>query len=624
METDDLTRRKRELFEQLFPNCLTETIVDGETRYAIDIPALEAELSTVTADASSERFQFTWPGKSEAKILANSPIRMCLRPCPEESVDFDNTKNIYIKGDNLDVLKLLRETYYRKVKLIYIDPPYNTGSDAFVYGDDYHIKLEEYSDISGDYSKEGYKLYQNLSSNGRIHSDWLNMMYPRLKLSRDFLKDDGVIFISIDDNEQSNLKKLCDEIFGEQNFVGNVIWEKKYSPANDSKWLSDNHDFILIYAKNKSLWHPRLLPRSEEMNSRYSNRDNDPRGPWKSSDMTVKSYSENYDYPITVPSGRIVRPAPGRCWNTYKENYEKMVKDNRIWFGEDGNNTPSVKKFLSEVKDGLVPLTIWKYEDVGHSQEGRQELKKLFGEKGVFDSPKPLRLMKRILHIANLNDDDIVMDFFSGSASTAHSVLEYNLEHDSAISYIMVQIPEKCDESSEAFKENYKTICDLGMARIRLAGTELKSSSIQKTIEMKQRSLDNGFRTFKLDTTNMKDVYYSPKETTQKKLDDIVDTIKSDRNSQDLLIQAMLECSIPLSASIEEKIIDNNKVFIVNNGELVSCFDQNVSESVVTFIAKKAVTYAVLSDRSVDCDSTATNFEQIFKTYNPTVNRRVF
>ena len=366
----------------LFPNAVTETITGYDengkaiVERAIDKDVLMQEISCTVVEGKEERYQFTWPDKKKSVLLANAPINKTLRPCREESVGRDGTpggfdsENLYIEGDNLEVLKLLQETYLGKIKMIYIDPPYNTGND-FLYEDDFVQSTDEYLASSGQYDEEGKRLVTNTESNGRFHTDWLNMIYPRLKLAKDLLTEDGVIFISIDDNEVANLRKAADDIFGAENFVSSIIWEKKYAPANDAKWLSDNHDYILLYAKNKILWHPQLLPRSEEMNSRYTNRDNDPRGVWKAADMTVKSYSSAYDYPITTPSGRVVRPAAGRCWNTSKNNFEKMVADNRIWFGERGDNVPSVKKFLTEVQDGMVPLTIWKYSDVGHNQEGR-------------------------------------------------------------------------------------------------------------------------------------------------------------------------------------------------------------------------------------------------------------
>lgn len=613
-KVDDNIRR----IGALFPNCVTERKnADGEIEYAIDFDMLRQELSTVVVEGNEERYQFTWPDKKKTILAANAPISDTLRPCREESVDFDNTENLYIEGDNLAVLKLLQETYLGKIKMIYIDPPYNTGSD-FVYEDDFAESVEDYIAHSGQLDAEGNKLVANTESNGRFHTDWLNMIYSRLKLAKDLLTEDGVIFISIDDNEVENLRKAADEIFGADNFVSSIIWEKKYAPANDAKWLSDNHDYILLYAKSKQLWHPQLLPRSEEMNSRYTNRDNDPRGVWKAADMTVKSYSSAYDYPITTPSGKVVKPAAGRCWNTSKENFEKLVADNRIWFGENGDNVPAVKKFLTEVQDGMVPMTIWKYSEVGHNQEGRQEVKKLFDGKGYFDGPKPVRLLSRILQIANLQKDSIVLDFFSGSASTAQAVMQLNAEDGGNRKFIMVQLPEEISPKSEAYRDGYRTICDIGIERIRRAGAKIKEEG-----GMLSDSLDVGFRVLKLDSSNMKDVYYNPDEYEITMFDSLTDNIKEDRTPEDLLFQVMLDLGVLLSSKIEETTIAGKRVFNVADGFLIACFDNEVTEDTITAIAKQKPYYFVMRDSSMASDSVATNFEQIFATYSPDTVRKV-
>jgi adenine-specific DNA-methyltransferase len=389
--------------------------------------------------------------------------------------------------------------------MIYIDPPYNTGND-FIYEDDFSEDTETFLKRSNQRDEEGNRLVANSETNGRFHSDWLTMMYPRLKLAKNFLRDDGVIFLSIDDNEAHNLRKICDEIFGENNFVANVIWEKKFSPQNDAKWLSDNHDHILIFAKNKELWRPFKLNRTDENNSRFSNPDNDPRGSWASSDMTVKTYNANYDYPIMTPVGIEVSPTRGRCWAMPKQKFAELVADNRVWFGANGSNVPRFKTFLSELTDGIVPVTIWKHSEVGHNQEARQENKKLFGDYAYFDSPKPTRLIKHIAVIAT-QKDDIVLDFFSGSGTTAHSVMLLNAEDSGNRKFIMVQLPEPCDDKSEAFKAGYKTIADIGKERIRRAGKKIKEEN-----QITAKNLDTGFRVFKVDTSNMRDVYYTPDE----------------------------------------------------------------------------------------------------------------
>ena len=621
----------------LFPNAVTETINEnGEVVRAIDKDVLMQEISTTVVEGKDERYQFTWPDKKKAVLAANSPIAKTLRPCRAESVDFDNTENLYIEGDNLDVLKLLQETYLGKVKMIYIDPPYNTGND-FVYNDDFAENTEDYLDRSGQFDEEGNRLVLNTESNGRFHTDWLNMIYPRLRLAKDLLTDDGVIFISIDDNEVENLRKAADDVFGTANFVSTIIWEKKYAPANDAKWLSDNHDYVLLYAKNKMLWHPQLLPRSAEMNSRYTNRDNDPRGAWKSSDLSVKTYSAAYDYPITTPSGRIVTPPSGACWRVSKEKFQEMVNDNRIWFGEDGNNTPSIKRFLSEVKDGITPTTLWKYDEVGHNQEGRQEVKKIFDDKGYFDGPKPVRLINRMLKIANLEKDSIILDFFSGSATTAHAVMQLNAEDGGNRKFIMVQLPEETDEKSEAYKAGYKNICEIGKERIRRAGQKILAEAQKETVDMatygetfevdkiadKYKNLDTGFRVLKLDSTNMKDVYYNPDELTIETLMGTVDNIKEDRTPEDLLFQVMLDLGVLLSSKIEQTVIGGKTVYNVADGFLIACFDENVTEETITAIAKMKPYYFVMRDNSMTSDSVAANFDQIFEAYSKDTVRKV-
>lgn len=610
MQTADGTKQNIERIAQLFPNCVTEVMKDGKETLAIDFDRLRQELSDHVVEGNDERYQFTWPDKRKAQLAANAPISATLRPCREESVDFDTTGNLYIEGDNLDVLKCLKETYSGKIKMIYIDPPYNTGND-FVYNDDFAESASEYLANSGQYDDQGNRLVTNTESNGRYHTDWLNMIYPRLKVARDLLTDDGVIFISIDENEVSNLKRIGAEVFGENNFVGAVIWERAFSPKNDAKYLSDSHDYILIFAKNINMFAIGKLPRTEEMNARYKNPDNDPRGPWSSGDLTAKTYSAAYDYPITTPSGKIISPTNGRSWVTSKDNMLKLIKDNRIWFGENGDNTPRYKRFLSEMNDGVVATTIWKYEDVGHSQEGRQELKKLFNDKGYFDGPKPIRLLSRVFQIANLSKNDIILDFFSGSASTAHALIKLNAEDGGNRKFIMVQLPEQTDAKSEAYKAGYKNICEIGKERIRRAGKKIKAENPNAT------ALDTGFRVLKLADSNMLDVYYSPAEVVQQDLFAQADNIKSDRTPEDLLFQVMLELGVLLDSKIEVQQVAGKQIYNVADGFLIACFDKGVTDEVITAIAKQHPQYAVLRDSSYADDSTATNFEQLFKTYSP-------
>lgn len=597
---------------QLFPDCVTETVDErsGQPKHLIDFEKLKQNLSDSVMSERAERYQFTWPDKSKAILLANSPINATLRPCREDSVDFDNTQNLYIEGDNLDVLKCLKETYLHKVKMIYIDPPYNTGND-FVYEDDFAQSSEEYLANSGQFDEQGNRMFTNAESNGRFHTDWLNMIYPRLKVARDLLTDDGVIFISIDDNEVENLRKVCDEVFGEQNFIATLIWERAFAPKNDAKFISSSHDYIVMCAKRIENFKIGRLERTQEANARYSNPDNDPRGVWTSGDMLVKTYNKSCDYPITTPSGKIVNPVPGRCWRFSEESFLEKVKDNRIWFGPEGNGVPRVKRFLSELKfEGMAPTSILFHKEVGHSQEGSKEVTTLFGDKGVFDGPKPVRLLQRLLTLANLDDNSIILDFFSGSASTAHAVMKMNVEKNKHCSFVMVQLPEHISEKKK--EQGYETVCEIGKERIRRAGKKIKEESPLTT-----QDLDTGFRVLKLDSTNMQDIYYSPKDISQADLFSQVDNVKPDRTGEDLLFQVMLELGATLDSKIETTTVAGKTIYNVAEGYLVACFDPNVTDDVVKSIAQMQPAYAVLRDTSMKDDSTATNFEQIFKTYSP-------
>lgn len=605
---------------ELFPNCLTECLDEnGKPETCIDFDMLRQELSSVVVEGNEERYQFTWPDKKKSILLANAPVSETLRPCREESVDFDTTQNLYIEGDNLGVLKLLQETYLGKIKVIYIDPPYNTGND-FVYEDDFSENFDDYLLTSGQFDEEGNRLVQNTESNGRFHTDWLNMIYPRVKLAKDLLSDNGVIFISVDDNEQENLKKICDEIFGESNFIAQIVWERAFSPVNLKKHFSESHDYIICYAKCIENAICNGLPRNDEANNRYSNPDNDPRGPWTSGDLSVGPRIDSKVYEITTPSGRIVLPPSGYCWRLDKSTFEQYKNDNRIWFGEDGSNVPRIKRFLSEVKQGITPMTIWKYTEVGHSQDASQKLKKLFGGKSYFDYPKPVDLIKRCLELYSLKED-YILDFFSGSATTAHAVMQLNAESDGHRKYIMVQLPEETDEKSEAYKAGYKNICEIGKERIRRAGTKIKEESPLTT-----QDLDIGFRVLKLDSSNMKNVYYNPAEYTPTIFSSLTDNIKEDRTPEDLLFQVMLDLGIELSASIREEKICGKEVFYVAeelNNFLIACFDEDVTDEVITEIAKKKPYYFVTRDHSMASDSVATNFDQIFATYSPATVRKV-
>lgn len=624
MHSLDGVARNIELIGNLFPGAVTEVMRDGKVERAIDFDVLRQELSDCIVEGREERYQFTWPDKKKAMLAANAPITATLRPVVADSVGRDGTpggfdsENLYIEGDNLEVLKLLQETYLGKVKMIYIDPPYNTGND-FVYEDDFAQSTGEYMENSGQYDEAGNRMVTNTESNGRFHTDWLNMIYPRLRLAKDLLTEDGVIFISIDDNEQENLKKCCDEVFGEQNYIGTVIWERAFAPKNDAKYFSASHDYILVYAKLIDSFQIGKLPRTEEANARYKNPDNDPRGPWAADNMTVKTYSAAYDYPITTPNGTVIRPTNGRCWFTSKERMDKLIKDGRVWFGEDGGNTPRIKRYLADVQQGMTPITIWKYDEVGHNQEGRQEVKNLFDGHGFFDGPKPQRLLYRILQIANTDKESVILDFFSGSATTAHAVMQLNAEDSGHRKFIMVQLPELCDEKSEAYKAGYKNICEIGKERIRRAGRKIK----EDTGLTAPADLDIGFRCLRLDESNMQQVYYTPDAVTQQDLFSMVDNVKPDRTPEDLLFQVMLDLGVLLSSPIEVKEIDGKKVFNVADGFLLACFDHDVTDETVKAIAQMKPYYAVFRDSSMASDSVATNFDQIFETYSPDTVRKV-
>ena len=611
MESPDMTAQNIDRIAALFPNCVTEA-ADGHggIKRAINFELLKQMLSPDVVDGD-ERYEFTWVGKKAAIVEANKPIRKTLRPCVEESKNWDTTENLYIEGDNLEVLKLLQESYLGKVKMIYIDPPYNTGND-FIYADDFMRSQEEENEQMGMYDEDDNRLFKNTDTNGRFHSDWCSMIYSRLMLARNLLTDDGVIFISIDDNEQENLKKCCDEVFGGQNFVAQLVWERAYAPKNDARFISNSHDYVLMYARNLANFVIGRLPRTEEANARYQNPDNDPRGVWKPSDLSVKTYNAACDYPITTPSGRVIEPPAGRCWRLSKNAFLERLQDNRIYFGADGNSVPCMKRFLTELKyDGMAPTSIMFYKEVGHSQEGAKEVTKLL-DAGAFDGPKPVRLLTRLLTLANLKDDSIVLDFFSGSATTAHAVMQMNADKGSHIKYAMVQLPEMCDEEGTAYKAGFSTICEIGKERIRRAGDKIKSESPMTT-----QDLDIGFRVLKLDDTNMKDVYYAPDDYDQNMLAGLESNIKDDRTDLDLLFGCLIDWGLPLSLPYKSEQIDGCTVHTYNNGDLIACFDAIIPESVVKEIAKRKPLRAVFRDSGFASSPEKINVFEIFKLYMP-------
>lgn len=623
MQTPNRADENFKKLAELFPNAVTETVDEnGVVVRAIDKDVLMQEINTTVVDGKDERYQFTWPDKKKSVLLANAPIAKTLRPCPAESIGKDGTpggfdsENLYIEGDNLEVLKLLQETYLGKIKMIYIDPPYNTGND-FVYEDDFAQSTEEYLANSGQYDEEGNRLVKNMDTNGRFHTDWLNMIYPRLKLAKDLLSDDGVIFISIDDNEQENLRKICDEVFGEQNFVAQFIWQRRTSP-DMRKRISNAHDYIVTYCKNAEMITDAInkVRLSEKDALNYANPDNDPRGPWTSSDFTAQGFRPNQMYEIITPGGAKYTPPEGKCWKNIESEFLLQCKEGRIWFGKDGMGFPRRKTYLSE-RDGKNVWTWWPNSEVGHSQEATQEVKMLFGGHSYFDYPKPVRLLERIIQIGT-HQDSIILDFFSGSATTAHAVMQLNAEDGGHRKFIMVQMPEKTDEKSEAYKAGYKNICEIGKERIRCAGAKIKEENPLGTMD-----LDVGFRVLKCDTTNMKNVYYHPDEYNATMFDMLEDNIKEDRTPEDLLFQVMLDLGGLLSSKIEQTEIAGKKVFNVADNFLIACFDANVTEETITAIAKQKPYYFVMRDSSLANDSVAANFDQIFATYSPDTVRKV-
>ena len=618
---------------ELFPNCVTERKnAQGEVEYAIDFDVLRQELSAVVVEGNEERYQFTWPDKKKSILLANAPIAKTLRPCREESVDFDNTENLYIEGDNLDVLKLLQETYLGKIKMIYIDPPYNTGND-FVYNDDFAESADEYLANSGQFDEEGNRLVANTESNGRFHTDWLNMIYPRLKVAKDLLSDDGVIFISIDDKELSNLKKVCDEIFGTSNFVSNLVWQSTAgsNTGTDIVTVTEN---ILIYTKKRTQFTFDGMIASD---SSYTMTDEyvAERGKYALDKLDRRRvgghYSQALDYGITMPDGSIRYPGGSKeksneGWNYLwsKSKVEWGIANGFIVFKKNGDEWSVYNKRYSKIDnegkpvERTVPYRNLITTDQCNTAQGTAEIRTLFDLR-TFDFPKPSSLIKHLMNTAvRTYKNAIILDFFSGSSTAAHAVMQLNAEDGGNRKFIMVQLPEETDEKSEAYKAGYKNICEIGKERIRRAGAKIKSDSPMTT-----QNLDTGFRVLKLDSSNMKDVYYNPADYDFSLFETLADNIKEDRTPEDLLFQVMLDLGILFSSKIEETTIGGKKVFNVADGFLYACFDENVTEDVITEIAKKQPYYFVMRDSSMASDSVATNFEQIFNTYSPDTVRKV-
>lgn len=601
MKSENIVDDNIEYIKEKFPN----VVVESEKGYAIDFNALKQELSDVIVDEAKEKYQLTWPEKKEAIVTANTPTTNTLRPVREKSVNFDTTENIYIEGDNLEALKILQESYLGKIKCIYIDPPYNTGND-FIYNDNFNKDSNQELIDSGQIDEDGNRLVANNQSNGKFHSNWLSMMYPRLKLARNLLTDDGVIFISIDDHELFNLKKLCDEIFGENNFVANLVWQKNFAPKNDNKYISMSTEYVLVYAKSKEKFNRGLLPREEKHNKGYNNPDNDPRGLWTSGSMLATTYSSSGVYEIIAPNGKKHLPPAGRCWRFTKDTIEHLKMENKIWFGTDGNGVPRIKRFLSEMPNGIVPQNLMLYTEVGSNQDGNLELRELFDAQ-IFDYPKNTKLLNRIFTIANVKENDIVLDFFSGSATTAQALFKKNAKENSNIKFILIQIEERYSDKSG--KYNFEIICDLGEERIRRAAKKIKEET--------NADIDYGFRVYKIDSSNMKDVYYKPSELNQEQLNLFETNIKEDRASEDLLTQVILDLGLTLDLKIEEKNILGNKVYFVDSNSLIACFDENLDINIVDEICEHNPLKVVFKDSSFKNDNDKINVEEKIKKQSP-------
>ena len=631
MHTANLADENFRKLAELFPNAVTETVDEtGEVVRAIDKDVLMQEISCTVVEGRKERYQFSWPDKRKSVVLANAPINKTLRPCREESVIFDNTENLYIEGDNLEALKLLHETYLGKVKMIYIDPPYNTGND-FVYEDDFAVDINAWKEQSGDFDNEGNRLVKNLDSNGRFHTDWLNMIYPRLRLAKDLLTDDGVIFISIDDNELDNLKKICDEIFGHRNFATNLIWQSTAgsNTGTDIITITEN---ILIYTKNKNEFtfngkiasdsSYTLCDKYEKTRGKYALDKLDRR-------RVGAHYSSALDYGITMPDGTIRFPGGGQersseGWNYLwsKAKVQWGIENDFIEFKKTNNSWNVYNKRYSKIDnegneiERTTPFRNLITSEQCNTAQGTAELRNLF-EFRPFDFPKPSSLIKHLLlTVVRENKDATVLDFFSGSATTAHAVMQLNAEDGGNRKFIMVQLPEETDEKSEAYKAGYKNICEIGKERIRRAAKKIAE-------ENPQAKFDGGFRVLKVDSSNMKDVYYTPKDYNMSFFDTLTDNIKEDRTPEDLLFQVMLEMGIPLSSKIEHTDVAGKKILRVADNFLIACFDNDVTDEVIKAVAQLTPAYFVMRDSSLASDSVAANFEQIFAAYSPDTVRKV-
>jgi adenine-specific DNA-methyltransferase len=614
MHSPDITQQNIDKLLELFPNCKTEKQGDnGDIEVGIDFDLLKQELSKTIVEGQKERYQLNWPGKKEALLAANAPIAKTLRPSREESVNFDTTENLFIEGDNLEALKLLQETYLGKVKMIYIDPPYNTGKD-FIYADDFAESADEYLQESGQKDDEGNRLVANTDANGRFHSDWLSMMYSRIKLAHRFLKEEGVIFISIDDEEYTNLKKICDEVFGEDNFIETFVWVKKTAPNNVV--VGSVHEYILMYAKNNASCELFLLPRDPEKDKGYKNPDNDPRGRWKPDNLTAAAKggraTPSLIYKIVNPkTGKEHWPPEGRMWAVNAEDMAKKIEEGSVYWGRDGDGRPMDKRFLSQTRSGSVAATL--LNDVGSNTSASKELAKIFDGKVVFETPKPTSLISRLLRIST-QSNDIILDFFAGSAATGHAVMNLNSEDSSNRRFILVQLPESCKEGSDPFQAGFSTIAEVSKERIRRTGQKIKEALSDAT------DLDTGFRVLKIDSSNMNEVHYTPDSVSKGDLFNQVEHIKTDRSGEDLLFQVMLDWGVDLSLPIRTDSIEGKTVYFVNDDDLIACFDKDIDEPLIKALAAFEPLRVVFRDDGFVSDSVKINAEQIFKQLSPTTD----
>lgn len=620
MSTPDLTDVNIEKIGALFPNIITETRNEsGEIIKAVDFDLLKQALSKSLVEDENERYRLDWPGKKASLLKANTPITKTLRPCREESVNFDTTENLYIEGDNFEVLKILQESYLGRIKMIYIDPPYNTGND-FIYRDNFSKNKDEYEQELGLTDEEGGKLFKNTDTNGRYHSDWLSMMYERLLVARDLLSDDGVIFISIDDNEVHNLRKICDEILGESNFIATIVWKHTQQSKNDERHFSRQFNYNIVYAKNILDLPDFYFDRTEEDNKNYANPDNDPKGYWRSGDVRSPNYRRTLCFDIIAPNGKVIN-APANGWRWSEASIKEKIKTGEIIFKNDGSGI--IRKIYLADQSGRTPENLWEGVSFGTTRQATAVIKELFDGIQVYDTPKPKELIIAMMKIAS-DPDDIILDFFSGSSTTAHAVMQLNAEDGGNRKFIMVQLPESCDQNSEAYKTGYKTIAEIGKERIRRAGKKIVEEMKDKNQQLELgevpvdlTKLDIGFRVYKSDTSNLKDVFYHPSELDQEMLSSLESNIKENRTPEDLLTQVILDLGLELTLPIEINQILGNTVYFVQTNALVACFDENVDFNIVDHIADHKPLRVVFRDASFVDDKDRINVEERFKRLSP-------